>query len=575
MALEESELRKHGDERIRGLAAERRQWEPGAEEVARFTLRWLSPFIRSMGSKSAAIQKLASGQSYAGGEANNRLFNGVATRAHRTLSSGMSSGMSSPSQPWFKLKMTGASGRDTHEGRLWLDEVSDLIYSFLSQTNIYQAMQSSYRELGVFGSSAILWVPHWQYGAVAYPLTFGEYWLGQDDGLRVDTLIRDTAMTVAQMWERFPQEKLSDAVKRLHTAGKYDQVIPIRHIIEPNRERAFGKIDKLNMAYRSYYLEVDGKEKTVLEVGGFKRKPMATPRWEPQGTSPYAPGPGFDALPESRKVQLQEMRFQQAQDYTVKPALEMSVANKNSGAALIPGGITWSAAQDLSGQGARPIWEINPNALPNISADITNRTEPAIREAFFADLFMAITNMRGIQPRNMEEIAKRNEEQLSQLGPVVDRVQVEKLSVIVLQTFEMLSDAGRIPPVPDEMNGAQLDIEFVSILAQAQKMIGLGSMERALGFVGNIAGVYPAILDKPNFEEMVTEYTERLGVPARTMRSDEEVEATRQQRAQVEQADRMASMAPAMADAAAGAELLSRTDANAGLLGRLMPQPGV
>lgn len=575
MNISEGDLRAHADKRITALGAQRREWEPGAEEVARFTLRWLSPYIRNMGSNRNVRQQTVDGHTYSGGQANNRLFNSTASRAHRTLSAGMSSGMSSPSQPWFKLKFADSERGAAHAVKVWTDDVQTLLYAFLAQTNVYQAMQSSYRELGIFGVSSILWVPHWQYGAVAYAQTFGEYWLGQDDGLRVDTMIRDTTMSAGQMAERFAEDKLSRTVKNLLADKKFDAQVEVRHIIEPNRDRAFGKLDKTNMAYRSYYIEQGSDEKKVLEVGGFKRKPMSTPRWESMGTSAYSVGPGFDALPESRKVQLQEIRYQQAQDYTVRPSLEMAVANRNSGANLIPGGITWSASQDLAGQGAKPIWQINASALPALSQDISQRTEPAILDAFYANLFMAITNMRGVQPRNVEEIARRNEEQLAQLGPVVDRVQVEKLAVIVLQAFEMLSDAGKLPPVPEEINGAELSIEFISVLAQAQRMIGLGSMERAVGFVGNIAGVYPAILDVPDFEGIVADYTSRLGIPAKSMRSEKDVAAIREQRAaeqqQAAQAEQMAAMAPAMQQVAAGAELLSKTDANAGLLPRLLP----
>lgn len=575
MNITEGELRKHADQRLKGLAALRRPQEPAAEETARFTLRRISPYLRSMGSERNEVQRAADGTVYNGSAANNRMFNATASRAHRTLKAGLSSGMSSPSQPWFKLKIERTDLMEVQAVKEWLDDVTNLLYAFFSQTNIYQALQHTYGELGWAGTGALLWVPHWQYGAVGFSTTFGECWLGQDDGLRVDTMLRDTSMTVAQMYERFPTDKLSDAVKRLHTAGKLDTMVPVRQMIEPNRERAFGKLDKTNMPYRSYYFDSKCDGEKVLEVGGFKRKPMATPRWEATGVDIYSDGPAFDALPESKKAQLQEVRLQQAMDYTVRPALEMSVANRNNGANLIPGGVTWSAAQDLQGQGTKAIWQVNPSALPAISQDITGRTEPAIEAAFFANLFMAITNMRGIQPRNIEEIAKRNEEQLAQLGPVVDRVQVELLSVVVMQTFEILADARRIPPVPEQLNGIELNIEFVSVLAQAQKMIGLGSMERALGFIGNIAGVYPAIVDKPDFEGMVDEYTSRLGIPARTMRSNEDVEAVRASRAQQEQMANTAAMAPALKDVAAGAELLSRTDANAGLLGRLAPSSGV
>lgn len=574
--IADDKLREHIANRQSGLSAFRRPWEPGVEETARFCRRWISPYMRNLGSNRNTRQQAADGTFYQGGQANNRLYNSTALRASRTLASGMSSGMSSPSSTWFKLKPSTAELGEIQSVKVWIDAVTGLIYSFLAQTNIYQAMQSGYRELGDFGSEAGLFIPHWRYGAVAYPLVFGEYWLGQDDGLRIDTLIRDAPMTVAQVHDRFPADRISEAAKRLKTAGKLDSMVPVRHIIEPNRERLYGRSDNTNMPFRSVYWEADGDDKKILEFGGFNEKPFFTPRWETSGTEVYSAGPGFDALPDARKVQLQELRYQQAQDYLVKPSLEMAVANRNNGANLIPGGITWSASADLN-QGARPIWEIDAQALPAISNDITQRTEPAIDRAYFAHLFLAITNMPGIQPRNVEEIVKRNEEQLSQLGPVVDRVQVEKLSVIVLQAFSILSRARRIPPVPQELNGVELTIEFVSILAQAQKMMDLGKMERALGFIGNIAGVYPAILDKPNFEDMVDEYAiQRLGIPARTMRPPEEIEAIRAQRAQQQQADRAAAMAPAMKDAAAGAELLSRTDAGGeSLLTRLLPQPGV
>jgi hypothetical protein len=576
--MEGLKLREHCQKRLGGLSNLRKPWEPGAEEVARNTLRWISPYMRNLGSTRGDAQRSADGSIYNGGQANNRLYNSKASRAHRTLASGMSSGMSSPSQPWFRLKVGEGRAADVQAVKEWIDDVTAKIYAFLAQTNIYNAMQSSYRELGVFGVSAILFTPHPMYGAVAYAQTFGQYWVGQDDGLRVDSMLRDCSMTVADLVNKFSEEKVSPAVKRLITAGKWDAQVSVRHLIEPNTTRAYGKVDRTNKVFRSIYFETASDAKDVLDIGGFDRKPFAVPRWEAMDTNVYSTGPGFDALPDARKLQLQEIRLQQSMDYLVRPALNMGVSGQNRGANLIPGGITWT--DDLSAGRAGPVWEINYGAVGAISGDISNRTEPAIDEAFFTPLFNMFQGLQGAQPRTAEEIVRRHEERLSLIGPVVDRVQVEKLSVIVLQAFEILSAANRLQPVPQELLGTELSIEFVSILAQAQRMIGLQSMERALGFVGNIAGVYPAILDKPNFEEMVNEYVERLGVPARTMHSDEDVAAVRQQRAQAEQQrqqmEQMAAMAPAVKDVAASAELLSRTDVNSpSALSTLMPQPGV
>jgi hypothetical protein len=552
-------LREHLEGMRGSLANLRKPVETGTAEVARYCQRWLSPWIANLGGDTSMTN--VGGVQQKTGKANNRLYNSKAVRAHRTLMNGMSSGMSSPSQPWFKLALTDKDLAQHHEVRVWLDDVTALIYAFLAQTNIYNAMNFGYGELGWAGTECLLFTPHWRYGAVAH-------------ALRIDTVIRHVPMTVRQVHSQFGHDAMSKTARKLYDDGKYNSIIDVMHAIEPNLEREYGKIDRTNKPFRSIYWEAaSDKSDGILAFEGFNRKIMATPRWNAVGQDIYSWGPGFEALPDARKLQLQELRFQQAQDYGVTPALQVPLGDMSRGANLVPRGITYTTSADMSRAG--PLWTVDPNMVRFIGSDIMERTEPAVGEGFFEHLFMAITNMRGIQPRNVEEIARRHEEQLSQLGPVVDRVQVEKLQVIVLQAFEILSNAGRLPPAPRAMQGAEVSLEFTSILAQAQKMIGLGAMERALGFIGNIAGIKPEITDKLDADEAVDEYTNRLGVPARIIRSDQDVAAQRQARAQAAQQEKMAAMAPALQQAAAGAELLSRTDVNAGALGRLLPQPGV
>src|SRR3546814_16366189 len=72
---------------------------------------------------------------------------------------------------------------------------------------------------------------------------------------------------------------------------------------------------------------------------------------------------------------------------------------------------------------------------------------------------------------------------------------------------------GMLPPVPEVLQGVELKIEFVSILTQMQRMVGLGQIERALGFAGNIAGAFPQALDKVDIDAAMDEYFERAGVP--------------------------------------------------------------
>ena len=146
------------------------------------------------------------------------------------------------------------------------------------------------------------------------------------------------------------------------------------------------------------------------------------------------------------------------------------------------------------------------------------------------------------------------------LGPYMERLNNELLNPLIDRTFSIMSERGLIPPPPEELQGQDLKVEYISMMAQAQKLIGIQSLERLVGFVGNVAGVSPSVLDKLDIDQCVDEYADMVGAPPRAVRSDDEVEVIRQQRAQAEQAAKLAEMAQPLQQAAQGAKLLSETD---------------
>lgn len=572
--ISDRELRKQLDERFASMKTERKPWDADARDIARFGLRSQSRFITGMDTRN-------NGNTVVERKANNRLFNAKMPRSLSTLKNGMSSGLSSPSQPWFSLKPSDPDLAKVQSVKEWVDTVTAAMYAFMASTRLYSAMQSGYGEIATFGTEVGLITPHWSVGAACYAYTWGETWISQNDALEVDRMARDASMTVGQMYAKFGHDeksvaKFSLSVREAYKNNRLSQMVPLYHMIEPNDERVYGKIDRTNKPYRSVYWEPDNTDENagIISFGGFDRKPFWAARWETEGMEVYSAGPGSHALPDGRKLQMQELRLQQAMDFTVRPPLRMNIADRNQQANLVPGGITYSAATDMQNPAA-PIWQVMPQAIPNISADIS-RTEYAIGETLFTPLFNMFEGINGSQPRTAEEIVRRHEDRLALLGPVIDRVQVEKLQPIILQVFSIMSNAGLLPPVPDELEGQPIDVEFVSILSQAQKLMGLSSMERALGFVGNVAGVKPEILDVPDFDDMVRVYFDRLGVPAKAINPEDQVAAVRQARAQEAQRQQALEAAPAMKDGAAAAELLSRTDVNGqSLLAGLLPQPGV
>ena len=189
---------------------------------------------------------------------------------------------------------------------------------------------------------------------------------------------------------------------------------------------------------------------------------------------------------------------------------------------------------------------------------------------------MAITRLEGGNYKNVEEIASRNQEALSQLGPVIESASIEKLAVVHNRAMGIVLRSGVMPDPPEQLQGQEVKAEFTSILAQLQQAVGIGQIERSVGFIGNISAVFPTAIDMVDPDGMVNEYFDRASVPARMRRSAEDVEKVREQRAQMQKMQQLAATMPAVKDGADAARLLAEAKTGGGqsLLGGLAGMGG-
>jgi hypothetical protein len=96
----------------------------------------------------------------------------------------------------------------------------------------------------------------------------------------------------------------------------------------------------------------------------------------------------------------------------------------------------------------------------------------------------------------------------------------------------------------------ELKVEFISVLAQAQRAVAAQGVDRLLGTVGQLAALKPEILDKVDFDQVVDGYGEMYGVDPKIIVPDDAVAAIRQQRAQALQAQQAAAAAPQLVESA-------------------------
>lgn len=491
-----------------------------------------------------------------------RLLNNTPLRAGRTSASGMNAGVSSPARPWFRLATVSTGLSELSSVKQWLGDVEQLMREVFNRSNVYQSLPSVYRELLDFATGCMAVVFDYEKIIRTIPLTIGQYYLGQDADGRVNTFARKFKMTVSQVVEMAQKTggKVSTNVQALYAQKQYDKWIDVWHLIQPNFEHDPSSPWSKDKKFSSLIWEVGSpSESEFIAKEGYDNFIILAPRWEREDGDVYGTDcPGMMALGDSKQLQVQERRKAQAIANMATPPTKAPASTKKLQYSILPG--SHSEYEDPQGKGIEPVYQVNPQ-VQHLLMDI-EKTEKRIESSFFADLFLMLTmsDRRDITAREVDE---RHEEKLLMLGPMLENLHHELLNPLIDLTFAYMERAGIIPPPPPELQGQPLKVVFISVLAQAQNAAGMSAMEHIIQFTGTLAAASqdPSVWDKLDRDQMVDEASAMLGVPPRTVRSDDDVRAGREQRAKQQQ-QQMQLMAAESASKTA--KNLSETDTGSG-----------
>jgi len=470
-----------------------------------------------------------------GNKRHTKIINSRATQAHRTAQSGIFAGIMSPTRPWFKLETLDPDLMNTADVKAWLYNVEQLIRTIFLESNLYNMAPVMLGELLLFGTGAMSHVDDFENVSRFYTHTFGSYYIAQNDRFVVDTFALEHELQVKQIVSDFGKENVSDFVREHWDKGNYYVWAPVVQFIEANIDADTRKEGAEFKPFRSVWFEPGNIQKEqFLRKSGFDEFPIHVSRWALAGEDIYGTNsPGMIALGDVKSLQTLEKRKAQAIDKLVNPPLKGPPTLRDVPINALPGGVTVFDA-DGTKEGLTTLYQVDPR-LAEMAQDIQG-IEARINEAFFVDLFLAISAMRGVQPRNQLELSQRNEERLLMLGPPLQRLQLELLSMIINRTFAQTVRAGILPPPPSVLQGQNLGIRYISALAQAQRAVEVATIERSAIFAGQLAAVKPEVLDRFDADEALKQFAQMTGAVPSIIKSDEEVEQIRQQRAEQQQA---------------------------------------
>jgi hypothetical protein len=482
------------------------------------------------------------------------IIDDTGTNASEIVSAGLLSGLTPQNKQWFRfgLKSNPELARN-HNVKLWLSDTEQRIMSVLNYSNVYEALPIIYEECAGFGTAASAVLDDFETIIRMRTYTAGEYMIGVNNKGEVDTFARVTQMTTAQIVEQFGLDNVPSEVQAAYKGGSLDKFFTVFNLVQPNYDRVEGLYDKRNKRFASFYWMNCGSDKEFLDMRGFDDFPFLTPRWKISTTnSCYGVGRGTKCLGNIKTLQKLQKDSLLGVEMGIKPPMQVNSANRVNGISIMPGYLNFVSAAGAS-YGMKTAFDVQLD-LQSVEAKIAT-TRQLIMTGYGASLFLMLAN--NDKAKTAREVAAIESEQLIQLGPTLQIMTGEGTTPLLNLTFNKMLFGGMLAPVPRELEGVDIDIEYIGLLAQAQKIAELNVIGQSLTFAGQVMAINAESGDIVNWDSAIKTYFDKAGAPPELLNSDAAVEQVRKARAEAAAQEKQLAQAQILAQ---GAKTLSETD---------------
>ena len=502
------------------LKTGRQNWETHWQEVADY-----------MQPRKADVTKTRS----RGDKRTELIFDSSPIQAVELLAASLHGMLTNPSTPWFSLRYKDEGLDSDDEAKLWLEGVTETMYTAFNRSNFQQEIFELYHDLITFGTAA-MFIEEDQTDLLKFSTRhINEIYITENDKGRIDTVYRRFKITLRAAAQQFGGS-LSEEAKNKVEKDPFDE-IDILHAVYPRQDFNPAKKDKQNMEFESVYLEY--KNGNELSVGGFVEFPFVVPRYLKASHEIYGRSPAMTALPDVKMLNEMSKTTIKAAQKQVDPPLLVPDDGFLLPVRTVPGGLNFyrSGTRDR-------IEPLNIGANNPLGLNMEEQRRTAIRNVFYVDQLLL---QQGPQ-MTATEVIQRNEEKMRLLGPVLGRLQSELLKPMIDRCFAILLRNNQFAPAPDFLSGQDIEIEYVSPLAKAQKGTELSSITRAIEILGSLANVAP-VFDYINFDALVKHVADLVGVPQKVLKLQSQVNAEREQQAQLAEQQAQMQQMQQVADA--------------------------
>jgi hypothetical protein len=512
--------------RVDALASDRGTWEVNWQEILDYVMPRKADVVtlRTKGEKRTEV-----------------LFDSSAITANNLLAASLHGTLTSPSLPWFSIKLRDEELNKNRDVQLWLEDTGRKMYDTFNETNFNTEVHELYLDLCSIGTAAIF-VEEANEGFDKNGIHFNtlhiaEYYIQENVNGKVDTLYRKYKLTARQAVQEFGEKNVGE---KILTAAKEkpDQKFNFIHAVEPTEDykRATGK-SLTKLPYHSCH--VCEEDKMVVRTGGYNEFPYLVPRWSKATGEIFGRSPSYNALPDIKTLNKAVEIGLKAWAKAIDPPLLVQDDGVIGRVRTTPAGITV-----VRNDGAVKPLQIASNW--QITDLKENQLRTAIRQAFYSDQLQ----LQDGPQMTATEVQVRYELMQRLLGPTLGRFQTEFLNPLIERVFGIMYRAKSLNEAPSIIGDTKIDIEYVGPLARSQRMEEAVAIERLYQLAMSIGQIDPSIMDNIDHDEAIRMRAKLLGVPKTIMKDINDVNDMREQRAMMQQAQQQAQLQQAQAQTA-------------------------
>ena len=474
------------------------------------------------------------------------LYDATAIDASDKFANGMQSTAFGRTVPWISTNPEDMELRDDKQIAEWFQAVDRRLAMSLARTRFYEEGRAFTRSCADFGTGIMF--RDFDAGRatpIYHSLHLKRCLIAEDAFGEVDTLFRDFWLSPFEAATFFGKDNLPDSVKRA-LADKSTKKRRYIHLVFPKdkydldlQARDDGK------PYYSVYVYEDDGFQAIME-GGYETRPFYVWRWASslEGDVWGVDSPGMIAYADALQANAMRKDFQRLVQLAARPPIKATESMQAQGVLIEP-----NAKHFL-----RPGDDFAPvpvtGDLSGIMASL-EATRKDIRSRYYVDTFLSLTaNLEAIKTATEATYVKG--EQAAMLAAMSGRMTVEFLEPAVEDIFSLELRYGRLPPMPERLEGEKVRVDLISPLAHLQKRyMMLNETDEFIARILQVAQVDPKIMDKVDLDAYADTIAEAYNQDRRVVRDLTAVQRIRsaRERAQGEMAAQQLKNETAKAEA--------------------------